>query len=239
MQNTVCLSDMSDKKINKLLYETLKLLLPPSFNLQMEHITSSSKLSNILVQVHNNLPRIMPSQPGLKATYLLCIAQSLNNRVCASFVPENYNNIKECLCLQKIALAYCKTAIVIFNKNSIKLYFEQVNQLNYWYNVIEANLNIIAMSDIGHIHNEELFVYQKTFMGINKRVSALIKKSPEMKYFKLQALLLRYLNQDLESIQTIRRSLTMTKTAKLSNIKETYYREQYRGKKHPVVIYTI
>lgn len=222
---------------NKLLFTALKAMLPKSFNLTEQMVAHDGKLISILLQLHDNLNRLLVNDPSKKAFYLLIIARSLNNRVASSFVPEDYDSIKSSTNLQKISIAYCRMALQVYNQNSLTLESSQVDDLNYLYNVIDINLNIISSCGVGNIHKSEDLIYINKFAEINKRLNALIKRNPKPEYFNLQSLLFTYMGMEEESKKIIARGLRSNQRIDLSNITENYYRERLKKGKFPVVIY--
>ena len=222
---------------NKEIYESLRALIPDRLRLDPSDVDDDYRLIEILLNLHPMLDKFLVNHPHEKAIHLLCISRGLNNRVASEFIPEDYDNIKLSTNLQKISLAYCKTALAVYNDNSLTLESYQVDDLNYWYNVIDTNLNIISSCNAGQVHGSESSAFIDRFGEISDRIEVLIKKNPKPEYYSLQSLLYTYMGKDVESRELLSDSLKGKGRVSLSNITESYYRESFNKGKYPVIIY--
>lgn len=223
------------RKYNNALYSTLKNLLPDG-NPSKDDICSNVRLIKYLTEIYQDLPKYYNKEPILKATYLIAIANILNNKVALLFTPEYAKEIRTCVNLQKIALAYLKRAIITLNKASCMLPFERVNDINYLLNLIELNLHIILLSDKGRLYGDDEI--KSRLLVINKRLIALEQKDPNPDYYKLQSLVMHYLGEVQSAYQASVNSVkTIYLKNNLSNLDKLQYKLRYTGKLHPVVVY--
>lgn len=224
-------------KYYQTIYNVLSDMLPSSVNLRFTDINSGNKLSTLLTKLYKIMGHIQLSNPMEKAVNMITISIAVNNIVSEKFIPQNLKNVRESIALQQIAFTYLKSAILLLQNNSCELYFEDINDLNYYMCVMESNMAITISANRGtvYIGTEEL---NNQIQSIINRIEKLIRRNPKHEYYTLQSILYHHLGQPNKAMEVSKTGyINSTSQINLTNISNFQYKAKLSGKLCPVEIY--